>query len=43
MLYSMNNQPKPNQLRWRIVTLVVGTGIAVVIVLEILRDALKHF
>ena len=39
----MNNQSKHNQLRWRIVTLVVGTGIAVVIVLEMLRDALKHF
>ena len=39
----MNNQPKHNQLRWRIVKLVVGTGIAVVIVLEMLRDVLKYF
>jgi hypothetical protein len=40
----MNKQSKDNQLRWwRIVKLVVGTGIAVVIVLEMLHDVLKYF
>jgi hypothetical protein len=39
----MENEAKPNQLRWKIIKLVVGTGIAVVIVIEMLRDVLKYF
>ena len=39
----MKNQSKHNRLRWRIVTLVVGTGIAVVIAMEMLRDVLEEF
>jgi hypothetical protein len=38
----MENEASPNQLRWKVITLVIGTGIAVVIVIEMLRDAFKY-
>ena len=42
MLYSVDNESKPGQRWWRIIKLIIGTGIAAVIVMHMLRDVLNN-
>ncbi|HEX6225253.1 MAG TPA: hypothetical protein VFZ52_12620 [Chryseolinea sp.] len=41
MLYSVDNGSKPGQRCWRIIKLIIGTGIAAVGVIYMLRDVLN--